>query len=339
MKTPEDILEGSYEYIVVIFLGIPVIYLYNLLSGILRSLGDSKTPLYFLMFSSILNIILDFVAILVFDLGVKGVAWATVIAQAVAGILCLIYIIKKFPILKINKEEWRIDLLCMKKLCNIGIPMGLQYSITAIGSVILQTAINALGTMAVAAITAGQKVSAIFSCPFDAMGSAMVTYSGQNVGAGKLKRVSEGVKACSMIALIYSIFTFIILNLFGKQLSLMFVKGKETEIINNASVLLHWVSGFFFPLALVNILRFTIQGMGFGNLAMMAGVCEMIARGIIGLAVVPIFGYAAACLASPVAWVLAALFLIPAFFYVYHRLKNRVVITETIELPIDSFTN
>lgn len=322
MDTPSDILEGSYDYIFVIFLGIPVIYLYNLLAGILRSLGDSKTPLYFLVLSSLLNIVLDLIAILVLDMGVGGAAWATVISQAISGILCLIYIVKNYPMLKISKEEWRPDWPSIKILCGMGIPMGLQYSITAIGSVILQTAVNSLGSMAVASITTGSKISMLFCTPFDAMGSTMATYAGQNTGAGKLDRVTAGIKACTMIAVIYSIISCIILIIFGETLSLMFVDGGEVEIIKNAAVLLKWYSIFFIPLALVNIVRFSIQGMGFGNLAIFAGVCEMIARGVVGYIFVPIFGYVAACVAGPVAWIMADMFLIPAYLYALNRLKK-----------------
>lgn len=329
MDTPSDILEGSYEYIFVIFLGIPVVYLYNLLSGILRSLGDSKTPLYFLVISSLLNIVLDLVAILVFDMGVAGAAWATVISQAISGVLCLIYIVKKYPILNISKEEWKPNLLIIQKLCMMGLPMGLQYSITAIGSVVLQTAVNSLGSMAVAAITAGNKISTLFCCPFDAMGSTMATYSGQNRGAGKLDRVTEGIKACSLIAVIYSVISCAVLIIFGEKLSLLFVDGKEIDIIKNSAVLLKWVSIFYFPLALVNIIRFSIQGLGFGTLAIFAGVFEMIARGIVGFVFVPKFGYIAACFASPVAWIMADMFLIPAYFYVIRTLKKETVRTAT----------
>lgn len=324
MDTPSDILDGSYDYIFVIFLGIPVVYLYNLLSGILRSLGDSKTPLIFLVISSLLNIVLDLVAILVFRMGVAGAAWATVISQAISGILCLIYIEKRFPILRISKEEWKPNLHFMKKLCMIGVPMGLQYSITAIGSVILQTAVNSLGSIAVASVTAGNKISMLFCCPFDAMGSTMTTYSGQNKGAGKLDRVTQGIKACSLIALIYSIIACAVLIAFGPQLALLFVDGKETQIIKDAAELLKWVSIFYFPLSLVNILRFSIQGMGFGTLAIFAGVFEMIARSVVGFIFVPLFGYTAACFASPVAWIMADMFLIPAYFYVIRKLKKNV---------------
>ena len=182
MRTPQDIFDGAYSYIFVIFVGIPVTYLYNLLSGIIRSLGDSRSPLIFLVFSSLLNIALDLLLILSFHLGVAGAAYATVISQAVSGVLCLIYMQKKFEVLKMTKEEWRMERGYMLHLCNMGIPMGLQYSITAIGSVILQTAVNTLGSTAVASVTAGSKVGMFFACPFDAMGATMTTYAGQNVG-------------------------------------------------------------------------------------------------------------------------------------------------------------
>lgn len=323
MKTPADIFEGSYDYIFVIFLGIPVVYLYNLISGILRSLGDSKTPLYFLFFSSVVNILLDLFTVCVLHMGVAGAAWATVISQGISGILCLFYIRKKYPILRIQREEWRMDGRCMKHLCMMGIPMGLQYSITAIGSVILQTAVNSLGSTAVASITAGNKIGMFFCCPFDAMGSTMATYAGQNLGARKLDRITAGIKACGMIAIGYSILSGLILCIFGGNLASIFIKGKDQQIFHNAAILLQCTSAFYIPLAFVNIVRFTIQGLGYGNLAMLAGVCEMIARGAVGFLFVPLFGYIAACFAGPVAWVMADLFLFPAYFFVLARLKRK----------------
>ncbi len=322
MNTPFDIMDGAYSYIFVIFLGIPVIYLYNLLSGIIRSLGDSKSPLFFLVLSSGLNIILDLALILVFDMGVAGAAWATVISQAVSGIACLIYIILRFEILKISKEEWRVDGRCVGTLCNMGIPMGLQYSITAIGSVILQTAVNGIGSMAVAAVAAGSKISMFFCCPFDAMGSTMATYAGQNVGAGKLDRVSKGVKSTCLLGLGYSLIAALILGLFGRTITLLFVNAGETEIIRHVTWFLWGNVAFFFPLALVNIVRFTIQGLGFSKFAILAGVAEMAARCLVALVFVPAFGYLAVCFASPVAWIFADFFLVPAYMYVMKRLQN-----------------
>ena len=320
MQTPEDIIEGAYSYIFVIFLGIPATYLYNLLSCTIRSLGDSTTPLIFLVFSSVVNVLLDLFTILVLDMGVAGAGWATITAQAVSGILCLIYMRRKFTILKMDEEEWKPDRHYMKILCNMGIPMGLQYSITAIGSVILQTSVNSLGSMAVASVTAGSKISMFFCCPFDALGSTMATYGGQNVGARKLDRIDKGLKAGTLIGCIYAVAAFAVLLFIGQWVALMFVDPGETEILKNTQLFLIANSLFFIPLLGVNVVRFMIQGLGYPRLAILAGVCEMAARSFVGFCLVPLFGYLAVCIANPVAWIAADLFLIPAYRYVMKSL-------------------
>ena len=320
MQTPEDIIEGAYSYIFVIFLGIPATYLYNLLSCTIRSLGDSTTPLIFLVFSSVVNVLLDLFTILVLDMGVAGAGWATITAQAVSGILCLIYMRRKFTILKMDEEEWKPDRHYMKILCNMGIPMGLQYSITAIGSVILQTSVNSLGSMAVASVTAGSKISMFFCCPFDALGSTMATYGGQNVGARKLDRIDKGLKAGTLIGCIYAVAAFAVLLFMGQWVALMFVDPGETEILKNTQLFLIANSLFFIPLLGVNVVRFMIQGLGYPRLAILAGVCEMAARSFVGFCLVPRFGYLAVCIANPVAWIAADLFLIPAYRYVMKSL-------------------
>ena len=320
MQTPEDIIEGAYSYIFVIFLGIPATYLYNLLSCTIRSLGDSTTPLIFLVFSSVVNVLLDLFTILVLDMGVAGAGWATITAQAVSGILCLIYMRRKFTILKMDEEEWKPDRHYMKILCNMGIPMGLQYSITAIGSVILQTSVNSLGSMAVASVTAGSKISMFFCCPFDALGSTMATYGGQNVGARKLDRIDKGLKAGTLIGCIYAVAAFAVLLFMGQWVALMFVDPGETEILKNTQLFLIANSLFFIPLLGVNVVRFMMQGLGYPRLAILAGVCEMAARSFVGFCLVPLFGYLAVCIANPVAWIAADLFLIPAYRYVMKSL-------------------
>jgi len=323
MNTPSDIIDKSYEFIFIIFLGIPMTYLYNLLSGIIRSLGDSKAPLVFLVISSLINVALDCFTILVLHLGVRGAGISTVTAQGISGLLCYLYIKKKFDILKISKEEWKMDPYCMKQLCIVGVPMGLQYSITAIGSVILQTSVNTLGSMYVAAVTAGSRISMFFCCPFDAFGSTMATYAGQNVGAGKINRVSKGMKSCCMLGFLYSIVACMVLVSFGGQIALLFVNRSDTEVLHNVRLFLMANSLFYFPLALVNIIRFTIQGLGYSSLAILSGVSEMIARILVAVVFVSHYGYIAACFASPVAWVFADIFLIPAFLFVTSRLRKK----------------
>lgn len=321
MDTPEDIIQGAYDYIFVIFLGIPVTYLYNLLAGIIRSLGDSRTPVYFLLLSSALNVVLDFYSILGLGMGVEGPALATVFSQGVSAVLCLIYMMKRYPILRMSPEERRPDGNLMKILCGMGIPMGLQYSITAIGSVVLQTAVNSLGSMAVAAVSTGSKVSQFFCCPFDALGGTMATWAGQNVGAKKLDRVKKGTWTACLLGFAYSLLAFVILLFGGKYIALLFLDPEETEIIERVSQFLIGNSMFYIPLTLVNVLRFSIQGMGFSGFAILAGVCEMVARAFVGFVLVPSFGFLPACFASPLAWICADLFLIPAFFHCLKKLR------------------
>lgn len=323
MKTPADIIDGAYSYIFVIFLGIPAIYLYNFLSGIIRAMGDSTTPLIFLLISSVMNIILDLFTIIVLDMGVAGAAWATIISQGVSGVLCFFYMRKKFGILKFQGEEWKPDKHAALVLCSMGIPMGLQYSITAIGSVILQTAVNSLGSVAVASVTAGSKISMFFCCPFDAMGSTMATFGGQNIGAKKLDRIDQGIKSCIILGAIYAVVASVVLYFFSDIVALLFVNAHETEILENTRRFLMANVLFYFPLALVNIVRFMIQGLGYSRLAIMAGVSEMVARSIMGFCLVPLFGYAAVCYANPFAWIAADLFLIPAYFHVMKELRRK----------------
>lgn len=322
MKTPEDIFENAYIYILIIFIGIPAIYLYNMLSGIIRSMGDSRTPLFFLTLSSFLNIGLDLLCILTLQMGVAGAAVATVVSQLISGILCLFYMMKKFEVLHITKEEWKINLSHMKVLCSMGIPMGLQYSITAIGSVILQTAVNTLGSLAVASVTAGSKVGLFFCCAYEAMGSTMATYGGQNVGAKKLDRLGQGLKGCILLGVIYSVIAFIVLYFLGEKLAYLFVDSAEGELLTYARLFLIVNSAFYICLALVNIIRFMIQGMGFSTFAILAGVFEMVARALAGLVLVPRFGFIGACFASPLAWLFADAFLIPAYIHVRRKLQK-----------------
>ncbi len=323
MKTPENILEGAYTYIWIIFLGIPTTFLYNMTSGVIRALGDSKTPVIFLIMASFINIGLDLFFIINLQMGVAGAAWATVISQGVSGLCCLLFMIKKFEILRIQKGEWGFDTHLCGSLCGMGVPMGLQYSITAIGSVILQSATNSLGSDAVAAVTAAGRVSGFLACPFDAMGSTMATYGGQNVGAGKLERLGTGLKSCVMLGAGYSVIAFVIAFFAGEPLARLFLDADQVAIIGDVRLFLIINTLFYFPLALVNIVRFLIQGMGFPTFAILAGVFEMIARSLAGIFLVPVIGYMGVCLGSPIAWLFADAFLIPAYIHVRKVLEKR----------------
>lgn len=333
MKTPEDVFDKAHDYIFVIFLGIPATVLYNILSGFIRSVGDSKTPLVFLVISSFLNIALDIFMIVALKMGVAGAAWATVVSQLISGILCLIYIAKRIKILHIRRKDLKLDFYYVKRLCSIGLPMGLQYSITAIGSIMLQTAVNSLGKTCMAAMTAGIRVSIFLTCPYEAMGSTMATWGGQNIGANKLDRVKRGLFDCLALGIGWAIVALGVTLIFGRGLIMLFIDKNNApspdqmeEVITLGKQFLTTNAAFYTLLAFVNIVRFLIQGMGFSQIALFAGVFEMIARGFVAIWAVPKIGFSGACYASPAAWVLADMFLIPAFFACFSHVKKKLEI-------------
>lgn len=323
MNTPADIIDHAYNYIVVIFIGIPTVFLYNMVSGVIRSLGDSKTPVVFLVLSSIINVVLDFFLILVCKMGVAGAGWATVTSQLISGLTCLIYMYKKYDILKGDKSERILDRRFITNLCMNGVPMGLQYSITAIGSTILQAAVNTLGSTYVAAMTAGSKMFNFTCCPFDALGSTMATYAGQNVGAAKIKRLGQGVRSAMIIGSVYSVLSLIALYFTTDYIALLFVNASETTIIALTRQFILASACFYIPLTGVNVVRFCIQGMGFSVFAISAGILEMIGRAFAAIILIPSIGFIGACLASPIAWIAADAFLFPAFIHCAKKLNAR----------------
>ena len=320
MMTPESIFKGAYDYLLITFIGVPCAFMYNLFSSIIRALGDSKTPFWFLLFSTVMNIILDMFCIIVLGWGVRGAAIATLLSQGVSAILCFLYMRKKFAILSMNDDEARFRPELARRLLSIGVPMGLQFSITAIGSIMLQSSNNALGTVCVAAFTAACRIKMFFICAIDSLGMAMATYSGQNYGAGRPDRIWRGIKASFALLAVYIVAVAIVIWGGVGTIALLFIDPSETEILNK-TVLFMCVSVSFFPLlGLLSVLRNSIQGAGYTHLAMFSGVSEMIARGLVSLLVVPAFGYTAVCFGDPTAWLFACLFLVPAFHYVYSRL-------------------
>ena len=324
MQTPDAIFHDAYLYLLLTFIGVPFTFFYNLLSSIIRALGDSKTPFFFLLFSTVLNVALDFLVILVLGWGVAGVSAATVVSQGLAALLCYFYIRRKFDILRATDEERRFRADLASRLLWTGVPMGLQFSITAIGSIMLQSANNALGTACVAAFTAAMRLKMFFMCPFESLGIAMATFAGQNYGAGRPERVWKGVKSSSVAMLVYAFCVFLLLTSYARDMAVLFVDSKESEILDYTAQFLHVSISFFPILGLLCILRYTIQGVGFTNLCMLSGVAEMIARILVGVYAVPAFGFIAVCYGDPSAWIAADMFLIPAFIGVYRVIKRRV---------------
>lgn len=313
MNTPEDVFEYAYQYIFIIFLGIPAALLYNILAAILRSLGDSKTPVLFLALSSVLNIGLDIISIKLWGMGVNGTALATVISQGVSGVICFFYMKKRFTVLQMSREERRPDRAKMKRLCYMGIPMGLQYSITAIGSLVIQATMNGFGSVAVAGATAANRINGFLTCPIEALGASMAPYVGQNLGAGKLDRVSRGVIDASLCGFVSSGVLYVIIWLYGAQLTGIFLDAPDPAVTAYAVEFLRIVGAGYCLLTLVNVVRFSIQGLGFSVLAILSGVMEMIARCFAGLVIAPHIGFAAVAMGHPLAWLFADIFLIPAF--------------------------
>ena len=326
MRTPENIFYDAYLYLLITFIGVPCTFFYNLFSCIIRALGDSKTPFWFLLFSTILNILLDLFCILVLGWGVAGASIATVVSQGLSAFLCYHYMMRKFEILQATPSERRFDRRLALNMLGIGVPMGLQFSITAIGSIMLQSANNALGTACVAAFTSAMRIKMFFLCPLESLGMAMATYCGQNYGAGKPERIWSGIKASFLLMGVYVVANFFILWFGAKYMALLFVSAAEVEIIKDTELFLHVAATFFPTLGLLCILRYSIQGVGYTTLAMLSGVSEMIARILVSVLAVPAFGYIAVCFGAPTAWMAADLFLVPTFIVIYRRLKSRGVV-------------
>lgn len=315
MNTPESIFEYAYLYIFIIFLGIPCTVLYNFLAGIIRALGDSKSPVVFLALASVTNVLLDILFITVLHMGVEGPALATVISQGLSGLVCLLYMMRKYPILRLSGDEWKLRRHYIWKLCYIGIPMGLQYSITAIGSIAIQAAINGFGATAVADVTSAQKISGFLTCPLEALGATMASFGGQNMGAGRMDRITEGLKSAIICGFVVSILMFGVVLLGGEKLAMLFLDEADVEVLRYAKQYMTTISAGYCLLTLVNTIRFTIQGMGYSVFAVTAGVLEMAARLLAGMVLVRYLGFTGICLSSVLAWIFADAFLIPAFFH------------------------
>ena len=326
MNTPEEIIDSSAEYIGIIFAAIPCCILYNMAGGILRSLGDSRTPVIFLVVASLINIVLDLFLIVVCGMDVAGAAVATAVSQLISGIGCVIIMIRRFPILHLSKEDRVLKPALIRRMLGTGLPMGLQFSITAIGSVMVQWSVNGLGVSQVAAVSAGAKISMFFACVFDALSSTMATFAGQNMGARKLDRVNEGLKCASEIGIVYCMLAFGAVMLFARNLIGLFIDPAAAPEVTELGVqFLTTNAAFYIPLLFVNIVRLSIQGMGFTRIAMLAGLSEMIARTIVALFVVPAFGFTGACFANPAAWVMADLFLFPCYVHVMRSVRQRLM--------------
>lgn len=322
VNTPADIFQDAYVFLFLQFCTIPFTIAYNLYAGQIRALGNSKQPFYFLIISSVLNILLDVVLILGFRMGVEGAGIATFLSQVFASWLCWRFIRHRMTILVPQGNERAFDNKKISILLNNGVPMGLQFSITAIGIIMLQSANNALGTIYVASFTAAIRIKYLFTCVLENIGVAMATYCGQNVGAGKIDRIRIGVRDAMGMMLVYFVFTVALIYPFADEMMALFVNAGEHAVIAHAAQLMRIANWFYPALGVLVILRYSIQGLGYSNLSLMSGVMEMIARCGVSLWMVPALAWLGVCYADPVAWCMADVFLIPAFFWLLRRLRK-----------------
>jgi len=320
MNTPEDIFEMSRRYIMVICAGICCNVLYNLQASILRAIGNSVVPLVLLFISSVVNIVLDYVLIVYGNMGVEGAAVATVVSQGLSGILCLIYIVKAVPALHVNRSHFKLEQQCVKNQLSVGIPMALQFSITAVGTILVQSALNLLGSMAVASYSVSCKVEQLVTQPFAAMGVTMATYCAQNRGINDLDRVRRGVKAANVMSAVYAVAIYGIIYVALPYIIPLFASEDIETITEYAKIYIGVCGAFFIPLGMIFIFRNALQGCGFGFMPMMGGVVELASRSVLAFVAARMLSYTGVCLANVSAWLTAGVFL----WMAYHVLMKRM---------------
>lgn len=323
MNTPENIFDNANTYITIIFAGLITQALYNMSAGILRALGDSKTPLYFLIISSILNVILDLVFIINFKMGVSGAAYATNIAQGFSAVLCLIYSYKRFQVLRLKKEDFKVETHYYTKHLKIGVPMGLQFSVTAVGIIIVQSAINVFGSIVIASYTASSKVLQLVMQPSISFGVTIATYAGQNLGAGRFDRIKNGMKIMNKVSIVTSLIAGAILIFLGKYFVTLFIENPTPEIFSYAQQVFNYSAVFFIPLGFIFVYRNVLQGMGESFVPMMAGVYELVARSIVAFTLPKFIGFTGICLSDPVAWIAAAVPLMITYYRKMKKIENK----------------
>lgn len=322
LNTPAARLNEANSYISVILVFIIVPMLYNLEAVILRSLGDSKTPLYFLIFSSVLNIILDYVLIKFTQMGVKGAAVATVLARLLSVILCFVVILKNFKIIRLKKNDFHFSASLFKNMMSAGMAMAVMNSIFSIGSIIMQGSINALGEDVIAAHLGSRKVAEMFMQPLVTIGTACSTFVGQNYGALKIGRIKASIKYSTIYSLIWSVFTFFILWFFGGQIARLVTGSASQVVFDNTQMYLRINAPFYFVLGLLFTLRFSIQSVDRKMPPIISSSMELASKIAAAYLFIPLWGYLGACIAEPLSWTLGAIYLLFVFKKEFKRLDG-----------------
>ena len=326
MNTPADIFRDAYTYIMGISIGLTANIFYNLFSSYLRAVGNSQVPLFFLIFSACLNVGLDLLFIIRGGMGVAGAAWATNLSQAISAVLCAGYIWVKVPSLKPEREHWKIHGNDTRNQLAAGIPMAFQFAITASGTMIMQSAINLFGSVAVAAYTAAAKLQSLVIQGMIAMGQTMATYGGQNYGSGDVKRIKSGVRSALLAEFVYSVAAAALMCALLKPCLGLFFTGDVDlgAMMPWAKTYCYMTAVFFLPLCTIFIFRNIMQGCGYGFLPMMGGVSELIARLLVSMAAIRLLSYPLACFADPAAWIAAALFTGISYLFVIKKIEKEL---------------
>lgn len=323
LQTPADVLDMATTFLTVIFLGIAATMLYNMSSNLIRALGDSTTPLYFLILGCVLNIILEILFISVFNWGIKGAGFATVLAQFINGSCSVYYIKKKIPALHFSLSDLKLSKEIVIQHLKVALPMGFQASIIAIGAIILQVPLNNLGEIAVAAYAAAQKIDMIAIMPLMSFGMAMAAYTAQNYGAGRMDRIKTGVNKCMLMSGGFSIFIGVVNILLGPMLIRLFVGDGQEQVVEYGHLYLIVNGSCYLILSLLFIYRYTLQGLGQSVIPTVAGIMELVMRAGAGLFLVDMFGYIGACWANPMAWIGSCVPLMITFYITRKSLLKR----------------
>ena len=335
MNTPSNIMKDASTYIIILYAGNVAIIFYNMMAAILRALGDSKTPLYFLIVSSVLNIILDLVLIINFKMGVAGAAYATVISQGVSALLCVIYTYKKYKILRLKKEDFKVEKEYYTTHLKIAIPMSMQFSVTAVGIIIIQSAINTFGSVVIASYTAASKVLQLVMQPSTSFGVTVATYAGQNLGAGRFDRIKHGIKIMNIVSIITSLIAGVVLVTLGKYFVMLFIENPTPEIFDYAQQVLNYSAIFFIPLGFIFVYRNVLQGMGESFVPMMAGFFELAARATVAFTLPKVIGFTGICLSDPIAWISACVPLMLTYYIKMKKIDKKNKLNEEINNPAE----
>ncbi len=323
MNIPDKLYADAKAYVMIIVYGLIFMMAYNMLSNILRALGDSKTPLYFLIIATLLNIVLALVFIINFGWGVPGSALALVIAQGISGLMCVVYIAKKFPVLHLKLSDFKWDNREAWEHIRMGMPMAVQFSVLGFGMIYIQAVCNQFGTETIAGFTAAMRIEQLALQPMISFGLAMAVYTAQNFGARKFARISRGVKKCSLLSLAFSLLAAVLMYFFGQEMIAVFLDNPSPKVMEEAKEYLHLSVPFYFFLSQIFIYRNSVQGMGISMIPMLSGIVELLLRILAARYLTVDYGYTGVCYASPIAWVGSSIFLFGSYHYFLRLLARK----------------